>query len=266
MTVTAIGKGGSLCGFPVMLSSDRDSASLQYSGRQMGRTVIVTVLILSGIGLACIAVYLKTHASARKPNPEIQSTAELISSSGMVLVRTNGRRAEWQEVKAGAALSEGDLIQTDNSGGALVRYSNGITVSIPEQTIFTVRNSSGNLIEISVPPEIDGAENSSPSAGVMKSELSGSSGTAGSQLFLQLQRIVAFGRYLELVGRVEAGTNLTVNDESVEVAGDGTFRHFTTPFPASVHKALLVLKGTDLAGRTRILTATYVFSTGHEEK
>ena len=227
----------------------------------MGRRAIIVILILSGVLLACVAVYLKVRASVRKSNPEIQSAAELVTSSGMVLVRAGGGREVWQEVKAGATLSEGDLVQTDSSGGALVRYSNGITVSIPEQTIFTVRNPSGNLIEITVPPQIEHAENSSQAAGVEKSEQ-----TAGSQLFLQLHRIVAFGRYLELVGRVEAGTSLTVNDESVEVAGDGTFRHFTTPFPASVNNARLVLKGTDLAGYTRILTATYIFNPGHEEK
>jgi hypothetical protein len=249
-----------------MLSGDKGSALLRYLGWLTGRRLIIAALILSGICLACVSVYLKTHASAGKSNQRIQSTAELISSSGMVLVRANGSRAEWREVKAGAALSEGDLIQTDNSGGALVRYSNGITVSIPEQTIFTVRNPSGNLIEISVPPQIESAENSSPASEAVKSEPSGSSETAGSQSFLQLQRIVAFGRYLELVGRVEPGTNLTVNEERVEVAGDGTFKHFTTPFPASVHKARLVLKGKDLAGRTRILTADYVFSTGREER
>ena len=244
-----------------MLGIDKDSAALHYAATQVGRRVITAVLIFSGISLACIAVYLKTHASARQSNTEVQSAAELVSSSGLVLVRSSLSRAVWQEVKAGATLFEGDWIQTDSSGGALIRYSNGITVSIPEQTIFTVRNSSGNLIEISVPPQIEGAENSA--AGVAQQKLPGLSEAAGSQLFLQLQRIIAFGKCLELIGRVEAGTNLTVNDERVEVAGDGTFRHFTSLFPASVREARLVLKGSDLAGRTRILTATYTFSTGH---
>jgi hypothetical protein len=258
MIFAAIMKGGSSCGLSFMLSSDEGSAAPRHAGMQMGKRVIAAALILSGIGLACVGVFLKTHPSARKSNPQIQRTAELMSSSGMVLVRRSGGRAEWQEVKEGASLSEGDLIQTDNAGGAVVKYSDGITVSIPERTIFTVRNSSGNLVEISVPPQVEAAG--------MEYKPSGSPEATGSQMFLQLQRIVAFGRYLELVGRVEAGTDLTVNGERVEVAGDGTFKHFTSPFPASARQAHLVLEGKDLAGRTRVLTATYVFSTGHGER
>lgn len=217
--------------------------------------MILATLVLSGIGLTCIAVYLKKHDSAERSKQQPQNAAELVSASGMVLVRSGGR-SEWQEVKAGAAFSEGDLIQTEHSGGAVIRYSNGTAVSIPEDTIFTVRNSGGNLIEITLPPQNEIAENPVQS---------GISEENGSQSFLQLQRIVAFGRSLELVGRVEPGTNLTVNDDIVEIAGDGTFKHFTARFPASVHKVLLVLKGVDLAGRTRTLTATYTFSTEREE-
>jgi hypothetical protein len=202
-----------------------------------------------------MAVYLKTHASAGKSKPQTRGAAELVSASGMVLVRGAGR-SEWQEVRTGAVFSEGDLIQTEHSGGAVIRYFSGTTVSIPEQTIFTVRNTRGNLIEITLPPQIERAENSVPP---------GFSEEPGSQSFLQLQRIVAFGRSLELVGHVEPGTNLTVNDDIVEVAGDGTFRHFTAPFPASVHKVRLVLRGVDLAGRIHMLTAIYTFSTGRGE-
>ena len=93
----------------------------------------------------------------------------------------------------------------------------------------------------------------------------GISEETGPQSLLQLQRIVAFGRSLELVGRVEPGTDLTVNNDTVDVAGDGAFKHFTAPFPASVHEVRLVLKAVNLAGRTRQLTATYTFSKGRGE-
>lgn len=252
-----------MCGLPLMLSNDNDSASPDCVEKRKWGWMICGVLILSGIGLACVAVYLTTHASARQSNTRAQITAELVSCSGVVLVRPSGSSTEWREVKAGATLSDGDLIQTDISGGALVRYSSGITVSIPEQSIFTVMNSSGNLIEVSVPPQTEHAAEAPPGIEIKEEKSSGHSESAG--LFLQLHQIIAFGRNLELIGRVEAGTNLTVNDERVEVAGDGTFKHFTNRFPASVREAHLVLKGTDLVGRTRVLTATYTFGKGRKE-
>lgn len=268
MTVAAIKKGCSLCGLPAMSLSQDSSALIDPPEKQMRRWLTLVVLVFLGIGLVCLAAYLSTHASVKKLNPPVPlSTARLVSSSGMVLMR-NSSSPEWQEVKAGAGLSEGDLIQTDDSGSALIKYSNGTTVSIPEQTIFTVRDSSGNVIEISVPPQK--GQGLSPAAGAVKGRWNpgrpGFSETPAPQLFLQLERIVAFGRCLELVGRVEAGASLTVNGEIVDVAGDGTFKHFTDPFPGSADKVRLVLKGTDLAGRTRVLTATYLFSTGCEEE
>jgi hypothetical protein len=80
--------------------------------------------------------------------------------------------------------------------------------------------------------------------------------------FLQLQKITPFGRSLELVGRVEAGSRLAVDNESVEVSGDGSFKHFTKLFPASSDRIRLELKATDLAGRTRTLTAYHDFGAG----
>jgi hypothetical protein len=79
--------------------------------------------------------------------------------------------------------------------------------------------------------------------------------------FLELQKIIPFGRSLELVGRVEAGSKLVVNNEFIEVTGDGSFKHFTKLFPASSDRVRLVLKATDLAGRTQTLTAYHDFKT-----
>jgi hypothetical protein len=79
------------------------------------------------------------------------------------------------------------------------------------------------------------------------------------QPFLELQKITPFGRSLEIVGRVEAGSRLAINNESVEVSGDGSFKHFTELFPASIDRVRLVLKATNLAGRTRTLTAHHDF-------
>lgn len=80
---------------------------------------------------------------------------------------------------------------------------------------------------------------------------------------LELQKIIPFGRSLEIIGRVEAGSRLAVNNETVEVLGDGSFKHFTQPF-TSGNKIRLEIKATDLAGRTRILTAFHDFSSSGE--
>ncbi len=82
---------------------------------------------------------------------------------------------------------------------------------------------------------------------------------AETRPFLELGKITPFGRSLEIIGRVEAGSKLVVDNEPVEVAGDGSFKHFTQLFPASIDRVGLVLKATDLAGRTRTLTAYHDF-------
>jgi hypothetical protein len=82
--------------------------------------------------------------------------------------------------------------------------------------------------------------------------------------FMEIQKVVPFGRSLEVIGRVETGAKLSVNDENVEISGDGSFKHFTKLFPASSGKVRLELKATDLAGRTRILTAFHDFSSSGE--
>jgi hypothetical protein len=81
---------------------------------------------------------------------------------------------------------------------------------------------------------------------------------------LKLLRIARFGRILELVGTVEAGSRLTVNDDPAEVSGDGSFKYFTMPFPRSIDKVTLVLKAANLAGKTAVFITPYDFS-GHNE-
>jgi hypothetical protein len=85
------------------------------------------------------------------------------------------------------------------------------------------------------------------------------------QPHLELQKIIPFGRSLEIIGRVEAGSRLAVNNETVEVSGDGSFKHFTKPF-TSGNRIRLEIKATDLAGRTRILTVFHDFGSSGENK
>jgi hypothetical protein len=77
---------------------------------------------------------------------------------------------------------------------------------------------------------------------------------------VKLLRIIRFGRTLELIGEVEAGNHLTVNDDPVEVSADGSFKHFTRPFPPKSNKIILVLKATNLAGKSAELVVPYDFN------
>jgi hypothetical protein len=217
-----------------------------------GIFIIAGLGVLSAAALVGLILYRSnsgldvTRAEAKAKGP----VAELISATGMVTTSKSGR-AEWSQIAVGAPLMEGDLIQTDKSGGAGIRYSNGNTVAIQEHTVLTVRSAGDGSMEISVP---SAAEDRAAVAAFNRAR----AGEPGP--FIRLDRIVPFGRSLELVGDVEAGSRLSVNNESVDVTGDGSFKHFTNPFPASVGKANLVMKVTDLAGRTRVIAAIHDFN------
>ncbi len=241
------------------------SGSIHHSAgtKRNSKAIAAGILALSGIALICLVSYFgMRHSEAtgvKPPASQAQvSAAELVSSTGMVLVRRSGQ-IEWQEVKTGAHLMQGDLVQTDNSGYATIRYSNGNAVTIQAKTIFTIQDAVADQMEISAPLEAANNDRTPESGSESGGAVPSREMTGQNQPLMELQRIIPFGRSLELVGRVEAGSSLIVNDEVVEVAGDGSFKHFTNPFPASAGKVNLVMKMTDLSGRTRILTATHDF-------
>lgn len=226
--------------------------------------------MLSGILGLCLILIWSTGCS-RQPKEASGATqnpvsAELLSTKGTVFLLKSGQ-LHWQEVPIGAPLMSGDLIQTDISGKAVIRYPNGTTASIQAQTIFAVQRTGNNEMEILMPVETPAIGNQS--AGISKepsfkdqaSRSSSFKRAKAGQLrpSLGLQRIIPFGRSLELIGRVEPGSSLIVNEETVEVGGDGSFKHFTNPFPKSSEKVQLVMKATNLAGRTSMLTATHDF-------
>ncbi len=207
-----------------------------------GIFIVAGICVLSAAALVSLILYRSnssldmTRAEAKAKGP----VAELVSATGMVLTGKPGR-AEWNQIAVGARLMEGDLIQTDKSGGAGIRYSNGNTVTIQENTVLTVRSAGDGSMEIGVPS----AENTPPSSGSGQEHESSSPTAAEDRAavaafnkaragepgpFIRLDRIVPFGRSLELVGNVEAGSRLSVNNESVDVTGDGSFKHFTNPF------------------------------------
>ncbi len=238
-----------------MSSGHGDSSPRPAAGRRIREVLIAGALILCIVLVVCSMGYLRKPTGTKPKPADIRPdkpAAELVRAAGTVLVQNPGR-PEWREVKAGAHLVEGDLIRTDSSGEAAIRYEDGTTVSIPEKTVFTIRSGGDNRMEISVPPGTEGVP-----------LLVGEGESTEATPFIELQQIVPFGRSLELIGRVDPGSSLLVNNEIVEVTGDGSFKHFTSPFPASAYSAHLSLKVTDLAGRTRIWTTTHNFGSPGE--
>ncbi len=245
------------------------SLHLDQNGRNR-KCLLAGGIILGALVLLSLLFLFKSQDGKAKSaaTPAKEHAAELVSATGKVFVGKSGQTG-WNPATVGERLMEGDRVQTDHAGEASIRYDNGATVTIQARTIFTVRNSGDGSMEISVPtPETDATALASSSGPVAVPEDEVPSdikpGTANSakesRPFIRLDRIVGFGRSLELIGSVEAGSTLTANGESVEVAGNGSFKHFTRQFPASAGRVRILLEVADLAGRTRKITTTYDFN------
>ena len=247
------------------------------------RLITTGVLILLVLAVVSLYTFLSMR-SAESPEPEpvvkqVQdSSVELISTNGIVMLRKPGW-TEWKPVTAGARLMEGDSIQTDATGSASIRYPDGATLSFQENTLFTVQDVSDGKNAISALPVQAAQEITMPKAvakqsegaakpgeGVAKQSESTERKEPAKNIFettlptIVLERIIPFGRSLEIVGQVEPGTKLVVNGETVDVTGNGSFKHFTNPFPTSAGRIRLVLKATNLAGGSRILSTSYDFN------
>jgi hypothetical protein len=243
-----------------MISGHNGSAPGSPAKGRFRKLITVGALVLFGLVLVWFVARLTFRKSEGRPLAAAsdRTVARLIHTVGMVLVQGSGK-GEWREVGIGTRLMEGDLIRTDTFGEAAVRYGDGNVVTITESTVFTVERTEGNRMEISALPGIDGMP-------VSRTRLSPDSpGTKGARPFIELQRIIRYGRSLELIGQVETGSSLDVNDEIVEVGGDGSFKHFTKPFPEALRMAHLNLKVTNLAGRTRVWTAMHDFGSNDGE-
>jgi len=57
---------------------------------------------------------------------------------------------------------------------------------------------------------------------------------AGNEAYLEVTQIIQHGRVIEVQGKTEPGSTVIINNEQVfSILPDGTFRGFTSPFPAS---------------------------------
>jgi hypothetical protein len=254
-------------------SSYRNSSFHFNKRARKRRSLTAGFLISSLLALTCLLLFTKFWR--QKPGEgdlsANDSVAELVSTTGVVLKAKLGR-TEWHPISLGARLMQGDLIKTDQFANALVRYANGTVVSIKEKSVFTVGNTGNDALDSAVRSKKDvdqpsdspesGERSSSPNAAKPEEETPAPNRAKTTDIrpFMKLERIIAFGRSLELVGTVEAGSRLVVNGEIVDIDGEGAFKHFTKPFPASAEKARLVMKVKDLAGRTRSETIIYDFN------
>ena len=257
------------------MHTSHNDLSLQSAGKKPNWNLVVAgVVTITVIALVCLLIYSAYNQPRANP-AEVRakdSIAELVSATGMVLVGKPGR-TEWNQITVGTRLIAGDLIQTDQSGTASIQYENGTTIDIQANTIFAVQSPGEGRMDITLPhQEANPSSVTSTPGQKNSSEAVASAGEGieppafgkanGSELrpYMKLDRIIQYGRSLELIGKVEAGSHLSVNDESVDISGDGSFKHFTKPFPVSAQKVSLVMKVTDLAGRSRVETAAHDFN------
>ena len=238
---------------------------------------IVIVLLLGGMSyVGWIALWSPQHA---EPDSTGEGVAEIENVTGKVSVRLRSNTS-WAKGAEGMKLYAGDLIQTGSSGVVQLRFPRGASISVPSDTMFSVRHVEERTgkslppLSLSSRPVSLSAENPTPPPAPEKKPLPDAPTKVAEPIkqavtqvktvplpepTLELDRIVPFGRSLQLVGRVDPGNKLVVNNEVVQVESDGSFKHFTKQFATS-GTVQLVLKTTDLAGRVRTVTRTAVIN------
>jgi len=255
------------------INSSLGESTSHASKRSWNGIALVAGIVMLAAAALVYLVLRRPENSRNVTRVEVKAkdpAAELVSATGMVLIGKPGQ-TEWNQTTVGARLMEGDLIQTGKSGRAGVRYSNGNMVTIQENTVLTVRSAGDGGMEIGMPgtdavPASADPGNGAPAASTAEPENKAAVAAFNEARanetgpYIRLKRIIPFGRSLELVGNVEAGSRLSVNNEIVDVSGDGSFKHFMNPIPASEQKINLLIKVTDLAGRTRVVAAVHDFN------
>ena len=224
-------------------------------------------LILCGVALAMLGFLgalaypdLRKIMPARSKPPASTEAAVggIVSAQGSVSLRRRNQ-AYWISARSGMQLCQGDMLQTGETGSITIRYADAVAVSLPPDTVFSVDHSGSTPAPQAGPIPAARREQAKPLAAAEQPPSMPRASIPDSEPALELQRIIAFGRTLEVIGRVDPGSSVYINDESVDISGDGSFKHFTRPFPSGRTHVELILRVVDLRGRVRTLNSSYSF-------
>ena len=224
-------------------------------------------LLLGGLALAMLGVLgalaypgLREIVPAQAKRSTMTGTAiaEILLAKGTVAMRRSDQTS-WSSAGQGMQLCEGDMVQTGGSGSITIRYSDATAVSLPPHTVFCIHHGEPfPMAETKPSPSAQHQQAESRVTAEQPPVVPRAPGLEG-QPILELERVVAFGRTLELTGRVDPGSLLYINEESVDISGSGSFKHFTKPFPPGRTYVQLTLRVVDPRGRVRTLNATHNF-------
>jgi len=188
----------------------------------------------------------------------------IVSAQGSVSLRRRNKAA-WTYARSGMQLCEGDMLQTGGTGSITIRYSDAVVVSLPPDTVFSVDHNASTPAPQAAPRAAARREPAKPPllakppVSAEQPESMPRASIPDREPALELERIIAFGRTLEVIGHVDPGSSVYINEESVDISGSGSFKHFTKPFPSGSTHVDLILRVVDLRGRVRTLYSSYSF-------
>lgn len=238
------------------------------------RAARAKTLLLGGLGLAMLGVLGALACSdlreimPAQPKRETSigtAIAQIVLAKGSVALRRRNQ-VSWSSAGSGMQLCEGDMVQTGGSGSITIRYSDATAVSLPPNTVFCIHHGEDITTAEAKPGPPVQREPTKPRGAAEQPSIVPHAVGLESQPTLELERIVAFGRTLELIGRADPGSTLYINDETADISGGGSFKHFTKPFPPGRTHVQLTLRVVDLRGRVRTLNATHDFGPDPGEK
>lgn len=74
-----------------------------------------------------------------------------------------------------------------------------------------------------------------------------------SEVYLSILQVTQISNIFEIIGRTDPGANVVINEEPVPLmSGDGTFKHFTSPFPIK-GKNVITITAQDRSGNSKTI-------------
>ena len=236
--------------------------------RGMAKTFLAGGLFLAMVGILAALTYpdlRDTGAAQIEPPAAARAVGRVSSVNGSVGLRRRDQ-AFWTAAASGISICDGDMVQTGGSGSLTIQYTDASTVTIPANTLLSIHHTAEPAMAETPAPRAEARPEAPKPQPATEQPRAQDRNVEQSQPTLQLDRIIAFGRTLELIGCVDPGSAFYIDDESVEVSGSGTFKHFTKPFPSGKSPVKLTLRVVDLRGRVRVMNATHNFGTDSGEK